>query len=281
MGAHTSFRIYRYQLLPLDRNETKDMFHDIQSDEIIKRKNEFFSGSLLELPNLKRRKSEIIVRVLPLSTELISLQLAPSRPLTRETTNFQLEKIENWPHITAFVLNSPEDQYLLIQDRISAFASTDTVANLVKRGTKHTLEKIGLTLHIEPLFNKAYFWGLVEEYRNRITCLEFEFITPNMSNISQTLANTLKDLGKDTNAVCEELTLSSDAASSLDISQSNETILGLVEYTSEGGGDITLKVKGIRKKFHTSKSTREVYLSGLELTAKPEQIVNIIREALK
>ena len=169
----------------------------------------------------------------------------------------------------------------MIQDRVSAFASTDTVANLVKRGTKHALEKLGLSLHIEPLFNKTYFWRLVEEYKNRITCLEFEFITPNMANISQTLASTLKNLGKDTNAVREELTLQSDSASSLDITQSNETIRGVVEYTSEGGGDITLKIKGIRKKFHTSKSTREVYLSGLELSAKPEQIISILRETLK
>ena len=143
MSTHTNFRIYRYQLLPLDRNETKDLFHDLQPNEIIARKNEFFSESLAALPNLKRRDSEIIVRVSQISKDLFSLQLAPSRPLTRETTNFQLEKIENWPHISAFILNSPDDQYLLIQDRVSAFASTDTVANLIKRGTKHTLEKFG------------------------------------------------------------------------------------------------------------------------------------------
>lgn len=281
MSTHTTFRIYRYQLLPLDRNETKDLFHNLQPNEIIARKNEFFSESLTAFHNLKRRDSEIIVRVSSISQDLFSLQLAPSRPLTRETTNCQLEKIDNWPHVTAYILNSPEDQYLLIQERASAFANTDTVANLIKRGTKHTLEKRGLSLHIEPLFDKTYFWGLVNMYKNRITCLEFEFITPNMANISQTLATTLKSLGKDTNAVREELTLSSDPASSLDITPNNVTIQGLVEYTSEGGGDITLKIKGIRKKFHTSKSTREVYLSGLELTAQPEQIINIIREALK
>ena len=282
MNTHTNFRIYRYQLLPLDRNETKDLFHDLSPNEIIARKNEFFAEALTALPNnLGRRDSETIVHISSISQDLFSIQLAPSRPLTRETPNFQLEKIENWPHITAFILNSSEDQYLLIQDRASAFATTDTVANLIKRGTRHILEKTGLSLHIEPLFNKTYFWNLVEEYKNRITCLEFEFITPNMANISQTLANTLKTLGKDTNSVREELTLTSDAASSLDISQNNPTIQGLVDYTSEGGGDITIKIKGIRKKFHTSKSTRDVYLSGIELSAKPEQIINILREALK
>lgn len=281
MSTHTMFRVYRYQLLPLDRNETKDLFRDLHPDEIIARKNEFFSDALTALRNLKHRDSEIIIRVSSILSDFFSVQLAPSRPLTRETPDFQLEKVENWPHIAAYILNSPKDQYLLIQDRVSAFASTDTVANLLKRGTRHALEKVGLSLHIEPLFNKAYFWNLVESYKNRITWVEFEFITPNMANISQTLASTLKNLGKETNAVREELALASDPASSLDIARSNATIQGLVEYTSEGGGDITLKVKGIRKKFHTSKSTREVHLSGLELTAPPEQIINILREALK
>jgi hypothetical protein len=111
--------------------------------------------------------------------------------------------------------------------------------------------------------------------------VEFEFITPNMSNISRTLSESLKSLGKDTNAVREDLAITSDPAVSLDISPSNETIQGLVEYTSEGGGDITVKVKGIRKRFHTSKSSREVNLSGLEITASPEQIIAVIREALR
>lgn len=281
MSTHGAFRIYRYQLLPLDRNETKDLYYDLHPSQIIERKNEFFSEALTNLRNLKIRNSEIIVKVFRLLPDLFSLQIAPSRPLTRETPDSQIEKVDNWPHMAAFVLNSPEEQYLLIQDRASAFASTDTVANLIKRGTRHTLEKLGLSLHIEPLFDKTYFWNLVENYKNLIASVEFEFITPNMANISQTLASTLKNLGKETNSVREELTLESDPASSLDISPDNQTIQGLVDYTSEGGGDITLKIKGIRKRFHTSKSTREISITGLELSAPPEDIIQILREALK
>jgi hypothetical protein len=189
--------------------------------------------------------------------------------------------VDNWPHIEAYVLNHPDDQLLIIQDRISAFANTDTVANIILRGTRNALDRIGLSLQIEPLFDEAYFWGLVELYQNKITWVEFEFITPNMANISKTLANTLKSLGKETNAVREQLTLRSDPASSLDIAQENETIQGLVEYTSKGAGDIKLKIKGIRKRFQTSNSRREVHLSGIEISASPDEVMQIIREALK
>ena len=277
----TVFKAYRYQLLPLDRNETKDLYLDHSPQEIIARKNEFFADTLLHLPKLKLKNDVLTVFVKDLGNELFKLQLAPSRPLLRETSEFKQELIENWPHIEAFILNSKNEQLLLIQERSNAFSNTDTVAKIIVRGTRVSLERIGLSLHIEPLFEESYFWTLIERYKNKITWVEFEFITPNMANISKTLAETLKSLGKETNAVKEQLTLRSDTSSSLDISTKNKTIKGLVEYTSHGTGNIKLKIKGIRKSFQTSSSRREVFLSGIELTAEPHQIAQIIKDALK
>lgn len=281
MSTHTIFTAYRYQLLPLDRNDTKDLYHNFSAEQIVARKNEFFADALTHLPKVNHKRVEVNISIEAIQQEFFRIRLAPSRPLTRETTDSRREKVENWPHIDAYVLNKPEDQLLIIQDRPTAFANTDTVANIILRGTRGALDKIGLSLQIEPLFDKAYFWGLVNQYSNRITWVEFEFVTPNMANISKTLANTLKNLGKETNAVREQITLSSDASSSLDISQTNATIQGLVEYTSQGAGDIKLKIKGIRKRFQTSSSRREVHLSGVEITAEAKDIVEIIREALR
>jgi hypothetical protein len=281
MSTHTIFKAYRYQLLPLDRNETKDLYHDYSVEQIISRKNQFFAEALTHLPRVNHKRVEVNISIHEIQQDFFRIHLAPSRPLTRETTDFRREKVENWPHIDAYVLNRPEDQLLIIQDRPTAFASTDTVANIILRGTRGALDKIGLSLQIEPLFNEAYFWSLVDQYNNRITWVEFEFVTPNMAYISKTLASTLKSLGKDTNAVKEQLTLRSDPSSSLDISQNNPTIQGLVEYTSQGAGDIKLKIKGIRKRFQTSNARREVHLSGVEITADAKDIVEIIREALR
>lgn len=281
MSTHTIFKAYRYQLLPLDRNETKDLYQDYSVEQIISRKNEFFAEALNHLPKVSHKRVEVNVLIQEIQQDFFRIHLAPSRPLTRETTDFRREKVENWPHIDAYVLNKPEDQLLIIQDRPTAFTNTDTVANIILRSTRGALDKIGLSLQIEPLFNEAYFWDLVNQYNNKITWVEFDFFTPNMANISKTLASTLKSLGKDTNAVKEQLTLRSDPSSSLDISHNNPTIQGLVDYTSRGAGDIKLKIKGIRKRFQTSNSRREVHLSGVEITADAEDIVEIIREALR
>lgn len=281
MSTHTIFQAYRYQLLPLDRNETKDLYHQYSAKEIIDRKNYFFAEALRFLPKTGTRKVETTITITDLEQDLFKIELAPSRPLTRETYESKREKVENWPHIEAYILNKPDDQLLIIQDRTAAFANTDTVAKIILRGTRHALENIGLSLHIEPLFNKEYFWSLVRDYGNRIAWVEFEFVTPNMANISQNLADTLKNLGKQTNAVREQLTLRADSASSLDISPRNKTIKGLAEYTSQGAGEIKLKIKGIRKTFQTSNSRREVHLSGVEITASATDIAQIIRDALQ
>ena len=90
MNGYTTFRAYRYQLLPLDRNETKDMYNELTAAEIINRKNEFFAESLNLLPRVRHRKSEILIDVKSLGKDVFSIHLAPSRPLTRETSQSNL-----------------------------------------------------------------------------------------------------------------------------------------------------------------------------------------------
>jgi hypothetical protein len=280
MATQTLFRLYRYQLLPLDRNNTKDLYNDNSPEYIISNKNRLFAETLLTLPNLVTADKQLIIELRQLTETLFIISIAPNRPVTRETIDSRLEKVDNWPHIQAYILNDPNEQFLLVQDRNAAFANTDTVANIIKRKARNLLEKLGLSLHIESLFDKAVFWSLVKEHKNKITHVEFEFVTPNMSNISETLSVALKGLGKETNAVKEELALCSDPHSSLDISPDNETIQGLVDYTSQGGGDITLKIRGIRKKIRTSKSVKQISVTGIELTAPPEQLEKNLKSLL-
>ena len=281
MSNHTVFTAYRYQLLPLDRNHTKDLYNDYSPENIIANKNKYFKESLINLPLTSHKKGRIKISIANIDHDFFKMQLAPSRPLTRETHDHKRERVDNWPHIDAYILNHKDDQFLIIQDRVTAFANTNTVANIITQGTKSSLERIGLSLHIEPLFNESFFWDLVRLYNNRVSWVEFEFVTPNMANISQTLADTLKSIAKETNAVKEQLTLRADPISSLDISEDNTTIKGLVDYTSQGAGNIKLKMKGIRKHFQTSSSKKKIRLSEIELSGSPSDISEFIRNLLK
>lgn len=280
MASLTPFKVYRYQLLPIDRH-TDDLYDGRTVDEVISQKNSLFAETIPFIKTYRHRGEELSVRIENIGNEAFLLSLAPRRALTRETPDFRVEQVENWPHISAFILNRSDEQYILIQERPTAFASTDTVVKIFQNAVRTPLSKLGLRFHPDRVFKESYFWELVETYRSKITWVGFEFITPNMANISNTLSETLKDLAKDTNSAQTNLQLQADGASSLQIEKNDSTIQGLVDYTSQGGGDIAIKVRGLRKRIHTSNSIREIEMDDLQLTTSPDKIVAVLRELLK
>lgn len=280
MSSLATFKIYRYQLLPIDRH-TDDLYDGRTTDQLLQKKNEIFAKAVPFVKKYHHRGSDLSVRIDESKSDAFLISIASRRALTRETPDFRTEQIENWPHAMAIILNRSDEQYLAVQDRPTAFASTDTVVKILQSATKTPLLRAGLRMHIEKMFSQSYFWELVREFQGKITEIEFEFVTPNMANISSTLSSTLKDLAKDTNASQSNLQIRSDPISSLDLDTNEETVQGLVDYTSEGGGDISLKVKGIRKRIHTSNSIRETQLDDLQLSGSADQVAEILRSLLK
>lgn len=280
MGSLTTFKVYRYQLLPIDRH-TDDLYGGLTASELIERKNSIFAETVPFIRTHRHRGSDLSVRLESTGNDAFILSIASRRALTRETPDFRKEQIENWPHVTTIILNRPDEQFIVVQDRPAAFASTETVVKLIQSATRVSLERTGLRLHTERLFSKSYFWQLVQQFQNKITWIEFEFVTPNMANISSTLSGTLKELAKDTNSSQSNLQLMSDPASALNLDPEDQTVQGLVEYTSQGGGDISIKVKGVRKRIQTSNSVREIELDDLQLSGPPDQVAGILREMLR
>lgn len=280
MPFASRFKLYRYQLLPIDRH-SDDLFGGLTPAQLIERKNEIFEKAVPFLARHKHRRGELVVGVSGPEKDAFVLRIAPRRDLTRETVEFQLEQIENWPHVTAVILNRPDEQMLAIQEKTIAFSSTDTVVRLIQAATRAPLEKAGLRLHVESLFSQADFWGLLKQHRGKVTWIEFHLVTPNMANISNTLADDFKVLAKSTNASQSTVKLCSDPASSLQIKPEDPEVKGLVDYASEGGGDITLKVRGLKKRIHTSSSIRETEMDDLQLSGSPAQVAAVLRGLLK
>lgn len=280
MASTSRFKLYRYQLLPIDRH-ADDLFDGMTPAQLIERKNEIFAKSIPYLERHTHRRGELAVQVNGPESDAFVLRIAPRRDLVRETVEFQLEHIENWPHVTAIILNRPNEQMLAIQEKTIAFNSTDTVVRLIQAATRMSLEKAGLRIHIESLFSREDFWSLLDRHRGKVTWIDFELVTPNMANISNTLADEFKSLAKSTNAAQSNVQLRSDPASSLNINPEDSEVKGLVDYASEGGGDITLKVKGLRKRIHTSSSVRETEMDDLQLSGSAAQVAAVLRGLLK
>jgi hypothetical protein len=77
-----------------------------------------------------------------------------------------------------------------------------------------------------------------------------------------------------------KLIIQADKSSSLKIDHNNETLVGIVDYASQGGGNISLKVSGLKKRLQTSNSVKEIEISDIELQGQPAQVAATIKELL-
>ncbi|AEF80965.1 hypothetical protein [Leadbettera azotonutricia] len=277
------FIIFRYQILPIDRKFQGFLFENINSiDELIAKKNDIFQEYLKTFGNLTKEKSQIIVQHMNEEKDSLLFKFAVNRSMIRETKIFTEEELENWPSFLVYFWNDPKKQYLIIQERKKAFQHIDTITSYIENYLSDKLKEYGLTIHFEPLFNIEDFWHIISEHYNNIKEIQFELITPNMANISHNLSTDLKNLAYSTNTTRSQLTIASDVGSSLKIENDNSQINNLVKYSSEGGGNITIRVKGLKSKIQTSKTKKTIEINEMEIIGKdPGEIIQILKRNLQ
>lgn len=278
----TSFELFRYQLLPIDRFLQGNLLTGVGSiDELISRKNEFFSEAIKGTQNFSDKRHETITKKLYEEEDFFLLRIAHNRSIHRETKDFRDEVIDNWPSILVAIWNHPEKQLVAVQRRATAFSSSEVVVKMIINAISNFLAHHHLRAIHEPLFEKQQFWSLLHQYEGRIKAVEFELITPNMANISGSLSEDLKSFAKATNSTRNKLKIESDPEAPLHLEESNSTLQGLVNYSSEGGGNISLKIDGVKKKYHTSKTVKVIQLGDMEIQGNAEEVVSVLKELLK
>ena len=274
------FHLYRYQLLPVDRYFQGDLYGAATVEELISKKNKIFAEALSSPTAFVGGRTQTATQLLVEAEDFLLYRIAANRSLQHETRDFQTEVIDNWPKILLVIWNSPERQLIAVQHRVTAFQETEAVLKLVFDSIEPILAKNQLTAIWETLFEKKVFWDLVEKFKGKIQEVDFELVTPNMANISGVLPENLREFSKRTNAVKSNVSITSDASSALKIDPNDPIVNALVEYSSEGGGDIALRLAGIKKKIHTSRTVREVTIDETSLQGTPENVASILRELL-
>ncbi len=278
----TSFELFRYQLLPIDRYLQGNLLTGVGSvDELVSRKNEFFSEAIGDTKSFSDRRHDTITKKLYQEDDFFLFRIAHNRSIHRETKDFRDEVIDNWPSILVALWNLPDKQYIAVQRRSTAFSSCDVVVKMILSALSAQLIQHHLRAIHEPLFEKKYFWSLLHEYEGKVKSVEFEIITPNMANISGSLSDDLKDFAKATNSTRNKLKIESDPEAPLHLEESNRTLQGLVDYSSEGGGNISLKIDGVKKTYHTSKTVKEIQLGDMEIQGNAEEVAAVIKDLLK
>ena len=278
----SQFELYRYQLLPIDRYLQRDLWSGIGSiEELLVKKNVLFSEALRKIDHFRNSRIETATKRLFARDDFFLFRIASNRSLHRETKEFTEEYIDNWPSVLAAIWNAPHVQMFAIQKRTTAFHSTEAVVKLILETVRPLISNYHLRAIYEPIVERKVFWDIVDKYKGRIQKIEFEFVTPNMANISGSLPENLKDFAKATNSVKNKLDIESDSESNLYIEKKNDTLNALADYTSDGGGNVSLKIAGLSKKIHTSKTVKHIEISDMQLQGTAEEVVGIMKEVMK
>ncbi|TYC14780.1 hypothetical protein ES677_05210 [Bizionia gelidisalsuginis] len=277
-----NFHIYRYHLLPIESaNQQVKLFNDkkITAKEIKERKNEFFAKTLANLEDSKNSSHPLKLEHSEGQNYLFKLAQNKTTNITKDFKNI---KIADAPYAHVVLNNDPSVQKIAISDNKEAFSSPEVVKNILKKLFRRDLEKFGLNIEIEALYDKVEFWKYVSKHRKEITYLNFEFIKPNLANISKSLPLVFKNFVDNTNSHESHIIIKAPEKGTLvNIKKSNEAIKGLVDYTSEGAGSIKLKVKGIRKQISTKEKPVTIQVRELDIEGPAEQVIKLYKTIIE
>ena len=280
-----SFDLFRYQILPITRKSFQpDFVKEYDSlEDLLAHKNEEVYDALLATKNFAVGRTLIRRKILfTKESDSILYKLAPKKPVIIENEEFKQERVSNWPGIFVFIWNHPDKQYIAVQARKKAFQDTSTVANTIMKTINRSLKRHNLRVNVEAVFEKNEFWKLVKEHQGKLQRIKFELITPNLSSISSKLPEELREFAKDTNTVKTNLEIKADPDSSILLDEKDPTTAGLVEYSSEGQGNIQLKARGIRQSFVAGDNKKSFTIDELEISGlDPEDLVAALQRFIK
>lgn len=269
-----TFHLFRYQILPSSRHFQESIYDGKTINDILASKNAIFWAILKSIDPFVTSRAKNVTQILAESEDLLVLRTGVARKLLRSTEDFKSEQLDNWPSAAVIVWNDEEKQILAIEHNPNAFNSPSVLARRLQKNIDKHLAPYQLNLHIKTLFDQRLFWDLIKKHEGGIEILEFNYLTPNMASISKALTDTLKNVAKESNSVRNTLQLKAEKNSSLVISEENAQLNGLLDYTSKGGGDVKIKLRGLRKKVTVGHENKEVEVGELDFEGPlaPESI---------
>lgn len=276
------YDLYRYQLLPAPEFQS-DLFEGrpLSSEELRAQKNGLFFAALNEISDFSHRGFETTKKILLQSDTVVIFKIGIQKTVDRDTRELTKEKVESWPNVTVIVDNSPDVQAIAVSRNPRAFSSSRVLIEHLSRVIGSRLKAKGLTIEIREQFNSADFWTVVNENEGKVQRIRFEMVSPNMANISGALEVDLRSLNRDTHSQRVDIELNAPPGSALAVETSNPLINGCVDYASKGGGDIAIKIQGLRKEVRTSSSVKTIEIENLEIQGEPEKVGAEIRRLLQ
>lgn len=275
MDKIISFEIYRFHLLPITTNQISLFERGMTYEELVEKKNAFFDEIVQDLQN---RTQDFPIELY--STEGKSYLFRLANP--KKTTiyrNFADIPENTEPYIYIIINTDPLVQKIAISRNSEAFSTPNASKNVLLNIFSKYLKFYGLSIDFEQLFESNTFWSYAKKYNGRIKSIDFEIIKPNLSKISYTIKDSLKPLIESTNSHKTHLKLDAPVEGSLEnIDKDNKLVNGLVSYSSEGGGNISMKIIGITARITTDKMVTTKKISEVNIKGSPDQVIKVWKD---
>jgi hypothetical protein len=269
------FEIYRFHLLPITTNQISLFEKDMTYEELVEKKNSFFDEIVQDLQN---RTQDFPIELY--STEDKSYLFRLANPKTTIIyKNFDDIPENTEPYIYIVINTDPEVQKIAISRNPEAFSTPNVSKNVLLKIFSKYLKSFNLSIEFEQLFESNTFWSYAKKYDGRIKSIDFEIVKPNLSKISYTIKDTLKPLIESTNSHKTHLKLDAPIEGVLEnINKDNTLVNGLVTYSSEGGGNISMKVIGMTTRIRTDKMVTTKKISEFSIKGSPDQVIKIWKD---
>lgn len=271
------FVIYRYQLLAkIDPTQPQLVYSTPEKsyssiEELRKSKNAIFA-SLIQKIEFKWSYGEITHDVVYSENDTILIKMAVDRPTPLRTPDFKTSMHDDWPWIFIFIDNNPERQYITVEVNREAWSSHNGLINMLQTNLNQYLNNYFLLVEIKPVIEKKAFWEFVDKHKGKIEVVEFDMISPNMSNISSKVKWPLQEIRDQYNATRQKVRLENNAGTSIDIKR-DEMITSMADYSSQGCGTTKFKVKGLTGYKSLSDDKMKIEVEGLEFESSDNQAV--------
>lgn len=281
MSKKIVFSEYRYHLLPLETMQTSLELHGPRPSfqELKETKNNIFGNIITSLEESKKEKN--LFKLLD-SSDNIFLFKVSNKKFDKIVEDFKEKEIKTEPYIYLIIDNNPDIQKLYISEDIEVFSSVNATKNILVTIFRKYLQIKYLNIETQEVFDKKTFWSLVEKHQGKITYINIEMIKPNLANISKLLPEVFRKFAENTNAHRSNIQLKAPKNGKLEkIDESNKDLEGLVDYSSKGGGEIKIKVKGLTKQLKTSDNIKKIDIDQVYLEGTHEQVLKMYKEIIK
>lgn len=269
------FNIYTYQFKPIYQTRTLFCDPDLALEKAMKSKNLVFAKAIKESIFIYRNKKHNVQFIIN-ANDFFIFRISNPRKIKIEKS-FQVSEEINEPSVFVIIYNDKEVQRIAIQQDISAFTDTNVVAQIIANSIRQTLQDSFLQITIRKEFSRNEFWDIINENVNMITSVTFQFDYPNLPRVRSLISDMLKDTSIKTRSNKTTLAFEAEKDKTLCIDENDIDMQELNNGAADCGAQVSIGIKGFRKKLKTGHSNKEIELSELQIIGNPEDIKEIIK----